>query len=202
MQARLFSYLDTQLTRLGGPNFTQLPINRPHCPVNDMLRDGMHQTAIHTGQAPYRPNSIDGGEPLVADADEGGYVTAPRRSRARRCGPTGVVRRPLLPAGDVLPQPDRRRAGPHRRGVHLRTRQVLRTSHQGTQLEVLANVDADLCEQVAIGLGLPAPKGKPPKDVIRLAGAFAGRRRTRARSPAARSESSPAPARTWPGSAS
>ena len=66
MQARLFSYLDTQLTRLGGPNFTQLPINRPHCPVNDMLRDGMHQTAIHTGLAPYRPNSIDGGEPRVA----------------------------------------------------------------------------------------------------------------------------------------
>src|SRR4029079_2117930 len=36
MQARLFSYLDTQLTRLGGPNFAQLPINRPHCPVNDI----------------------------------------------------------------------------------------------------------------------------------------------------------------------
>ena len=52
MQARLFSYLDTQLTRLGGPNFTQLPINRPHCPVNDMLRDGMHQTAVHTGLGP------------------------------------------------------------------------------------------------------------------------------------------------------
>ncbi len=78
LQARLFSYLDTQLTRLGGPNFTQLPINRPHCPVNDMLRDGMHQNAIHTGQAPYRPNSIDNGEPLVADADEGGYVQTPR----------------------------------------------------------------------------------------------------------------------------
>ena len=43
LQARLFSYLDTQLTRLGGPNFDQLPINRPHAPVNDMLRDGMHQ---------------------------------------------------------------------------------------------------------------------------------------------------------------
>src|ERR1700710_1827380 len=59
LQARLFSYVDTQLTRLGGPNFSQLPINRPHTVVNDMLRDGMHQTAIHTGQAPYRPNSID-----------------------------------------------------------------------------------------------------------------------------------------------
>ena len=55
MQARLFSYLDTQITRLGGPNFAQLPINRPHCPVNDMLRDGMHQTAIHTGDSGLSP---------------------------------------------------------------------------------------------------------------------------------------------------
>ena len=78
MQARLFSYLDTQLTRLGGPNFAQLPINRPHCPVNDMLRDGMHQTAIHTGMAAYRPNSIDGDEPIVADEKDGGYVQTPR----------------------------------------------------------------------------------------------------------------------------
>jgi Catalase/Catalase-related immune-responsive len=77
-QARLFSYLDTQLTRLGGPNFTQLPVNRPHCPVNDMLRDGMHQAAVHTGIAPYQPNSLDGGQPLPADAGQGGYVQAAR----------------------------------------------------------------------------------------------------------------------------
>ena len=76
MQARLFSYLDTQLTRLGGPNFSQLPINCPHAAVNDNLRDGMHQTAIHTGVAPYLPNSIDG-SPLVADAEHGGYVSVP-----------------------------------------------------------------------------------------------------------------------------
>ena len=43
-----------------------------------MLRDGMHQTAIHTGLAPYRPNSIDDGEPKVAGADEQGYVQTPR----------------------------------------------------------------------------------------------------------------------------
>ena len=49
MQARLFSYLDTQLTRLGGPNFSQIPINRPHAPVNDNLRDGFHQQAVHHG---------------------------------------------------------------------------------------------------------------------------------------------------------
>ena len=54
----MFSYLDTQLTRLGGPNFAQLPINRPHAAVNDNLRDGMHQTAVHEGVAPYLPNSL------------------------------------------------------------------------------------------------------------------------------------------------
>ena len=60
MAARLFSHLDTQLSRLGGPNFSQLPINRPHAPVNDNLRDGAHQSAMHQGLAPYLPNSIDG----------------------------------------------------------------------------------------------------------------------------------------------
>jgi hypothetical protein len=76
--ARLFSYLDTQITRLGGPNFAQLPINRPHCPVNDMLRDGMHQSVVHTGLAPYHPNSIDGDEPLLAGEKEGEYVQSAR----------------------------------------------------------------------------------------------------------------------------
>src|SRR4029078_8362641 len=46
LQGRLFSYTDTQLTRLGGPNFAQIPINRPHAPVNDMQRDGLQQDAI------------------------------------------------------------------------------------------------------------------------------------------------------------
>lgn len=70
LQGRLFSYLDTQITRLGGPNFAQLPINRPHAPVNDTLRDGMHQTAVHDGVAPYRPNSLDGGCPFTANPAE------------------------------------------------------------------------------------------------------------------------------------
>ena len=69
VQARLFSYVDTQLTRLGGPNFNQIPVNRTHAPVNDMLRDGFHQHAVHAGVAPYRPNSLDGGCPFTAGGD-------------------------------------------------------------------------------------------------------------------------------------
>ena len=88
LQARLFSYVDTQLTRLGGPNFDQIPINRPHAPVNDMLRDGFHQHAVHGGVAPYRPNSLDGGCPFHAGADDGAFVEAAARSPApRRAAP-------------------------------------------------------------------------------------------------------------------
>lgn len=65
LQARLFSYIDTQLTRLGGPNFAQIPINRPHTETNDMLRDGFHQHGVHEGVAPYKPNTLDGGCPLL-----------------------------------------------------------------------------------------------------------------------------------------
>ncbi|MGI8335696.1 catalase [Actinomadura scrupuli] len=66
LQARLFSYLDTQLIRLGGPNFTQLPVNRPIDPVRNHHRDGYHQTTIQRGQASYHPNSLSGGCPALA----------------------------------------------------------------------------------------------------------------------------------------
>jgi catalase len=78
MHARLFSYLDTQLTRLGGPNFAQIPINRPITEVNDNHRDGFHQHAVHRGRTPYLPNAVGGGCPFLADAADGGYEHIPR----------------------------------------------------------------------------------------------------------------------------
>ncbi|MET8009997.1 catalase [Streptomyces sp. NPDC005271] len=71
LQARNFSYLDTQLIRLGGPNFAQIPVNRPVAPVRTNHRDGYHQTAIHTGTN-YSPNSLGGGCPALAGPD--GYA--------------------------------------------------------------------------------------------------------------------------------
>ncbi|GIG68767.1 catalase [Phytomonospora endophytica] len=65
MQARMFSYLDTQLTRLGGPNFAQLPINRPLAPVANHQQDGFGQQSVRQGTANYHPNSIGGGCPVV-----------------------------------------------------------------------------------------------------------------------------------------
>ncbi|KAA0090869.1 catalase [Mycolicibacterium sp. P1-18] len=167
MQARLFSYLDTQLTRLGGPNFSQLPINRPRCPVNDMLRDGMHQTAIHTGQAPYHPNSVDDGEPIPADEDHGGYVQTPRRieGAAVRAQPASFDDHFTQPAMFYQSMTTLEKA----HIVEAFTFELGKVYEQAIkerQLAVLANVDADLCQQVAAGLGLPAPTGNPPADVV------------------------------------
>lgn len=166
MQARLFSYLDTQLTRLGGPNFTQLPINRPRCPVNDMLRDGMHQTAIHTGQAPYRPNSIDGGEPLVADTDEGGYVQTPRpvEGRVGRVAPASFDDH-FTQAAMFYRSLTKIEQDHIAEAFTFELGKCYEQAIKERQLEVLANVDADLCAQVASGLGLPAPQGQPPAEV-------------------------------------
>jgi catalase len=167
MQARLFSYLDTQITRLGGPNFTQLPINRPHCPVNDMLRDGMHQSAIHTGVAPYHPNSIDGDEPQPADEKHGGYVPSPRRIEGT------AVRAQPVSFDDHFSQATMfyRSLSPIEQAhvveaFTFELGKVYEQTIKERELQVLANVDTDLCEQVAEGLGLPAPKGKPAEDII------------------------------------
>ncbi len=58
LQGRLFSYLDTQLSRLGGPNFHQIPINRPKCPFANMQRDGHMQMEVPKGRGNYEPNTL------------------------------------------------------------------------------------------------------------------------------------------------
>ena len=73
LQARNFSYLDTQLIRLGGPNFAQLPVNRPVAEVHHHQRDGYGQHRIDRGEAAYHPNSIMGGCPHLAALGEGAY---------------------------------------------------------------------------------------------------------------------------------
>jgi catalase len=78
MQARLFSYLDTQLTRLGGPNFAEIPINRPIAPVHNHQQDGFHRRTVPTARAMYHPNSIENGMPALA-ARGAGFASVPQR---------------------------------------------------------------------------------------------------------------------------
>jgi catalase len=168
LQGRLFSYVDTQLTRLGGPNFSQIPINRPHAPVNDMLRDGFHQQAVHGGVAPYRPNSLDGGNPFPAGDAEHAFADLP----------VVVAEAPKIRANPVSFDDHYSQVrlfwlsmSPVEREHIIRayTFELGKCYEQAIkerQLQCLANVDPVLCAQVAAGLGLPAPEPSvPPADV-------------------------------------
>ena len=75
LQGRVFSYTDTQLHRLGGANFTQLPINRPLKDVHNTLRDGQFQHRVFQGNGHYTPNSLTMGCPHLAKMAEGGFTT-------------------------------------------------------------------------------------------------------------------------------
>lgn len=162
LQGRNFSYQDTQLTRLGGPNWTQLPINRPHVPVNDNHRDGFMQQGIPTGEAPYLPNRIDGGGPDTVDAEHGGYVTLPRHIEG------AAVRELSSSFDDHFSQA----------GMFYASLSPVEQTHvteaytfelgkcyerdvRERALLVLAKIDTELCEKVAQGLGLPVPDEKP-----------------------------------------
>lgn len=74
LQGRLFSYLDTQLLRLGGPNFAEIPINRPVCPFHNNQRDGFSRQRIDVGQVAYHKNSLAKNTPSTSTWKEGGYV--------------------------------------------------------------------------------------------------------------------------------
>ncbi len=160
LQARLFSYVDTQLTRLGGPNFSQLPINRPHAPVNDMLRDGFHQHADHVGVAPYKPNSLDGGCPFFAGSEDRAFtdlpVTVPEATKVREnpasyddhFSQTRLFWKSMTPVEQehiVL-------------AYTFELGKCYEQAVKERQLLALANIDAELCAAVAQGLGLPAPE--------------------------------------------
>jgi catalase len=77
LQGRIHSYLDTQISRLGGPNFHEIPINSPVAPVFNNQREGMHRQAIHRGRVNYEPNSLGGGSPNQAGVQ--GFSSFPER---------------------------------------------------------------------------------------------------------------------------
>lgn len=170
LQARLFSYLDTQLSRLGGPNFGQIPINRPHAPVNDMLRDGFHQHGVHPGVAPYRPNSLDGGCPFLAGADTSAFIEVPSvvaESTKVRAAPASyadhfsqvtMFYRSLSPVEQA-----------HVADAYtFELGKCYEEAIKERQLAALANIDAELCATVATGLGLnpPTPTTAPAEPAV------------------------------------
>jgi len=163
LHARLFSYLDTQITRLGGPNFTQLPINRPAAPVNDNLRDGYGQQAVHTGRTAYSPNTIGGGCPFATG--DAGYVHFPQPVEG-----TKARRRPQS-FDDHFSQATlfwNSLSGPEREhevgAFSFELSKVADPAIVARMVANLAEVDAELAGLVAANLGLTVSAGRPLGD--------------------------------------
>ena len=164
LQARNFSYLDTQLTRLGGPNFDQLPINRPRSPVNTTQRDGFAQQAVTEGIAPYNPNSLGHGCPFPAGA--AGYVHVPRdvagpRARVRAQSFSDHYSQATMFWASMSPVEQDHIVG----AFSFELGKCRREEIKDRTLANLANVSSVLVERVAANLGKPAPQGGPAGEV-------------------------------------
>ncbi len=171
LQGRLHSYVDTQISRLGGANFHEIPINAPVAQVHNNQRDGMHRQAIARGRVAYEPNSLGGGCPHQAGM--AGFVTAAAS---------------LAPAVGSKPQAtveDKVRGKPEKFADHysqaqlfFRSQTVAEKRHiiaafrfelsrvtvpaiRERMVSILVNIDPALAQGVATGLGMEVPAAQP-----------------------------------------
>ncbi len=159
LQGRNFSYLDTQLIRLGGPNFSQIPVNRPVADVHHNHRDGFGQQVIHPGTN-YFPNSLGGGCP--AHAGSGGGPGVFRHYAQRVDGEKIKVRSDSFQDHysqaalfwNSMSDWERRHIV---EAFRFELGKVGSVPVRERMVGNLAHVNGDLAAQVADGLGLPAP---------------------------------------------
>jgi catalase len=164
LQGRLFSYTDTQLIRLGSPNFHEIPINRPVAAVHNNQRDGHMRQTINTSRTSYEPNTIGGGCPMQAGARMGGFVSYPEpidAEKARRRGEKFFDH--FSQATLFYNSQSETEKGHIVQALRFELGKVEIPAIRERMVGMLVNVDRTLAELVAEGLGLPGiPKVEPP----------------------------------------
>src|SRR5690606_12623912 len=165
LAGRIHSYIDTQITRLGGPNFHEIPINSPLAPVHNNQRDGFHRQAIPRGRVSYEPNSLAGGCPFQAGAAQG-FVSVPARIQSQE--EQGKVRakpekfadhytQATLFYASQTPVEQAHIAAAFRFELSKVTVPAIRER----MVASLRNASEDLARQVAEGLGMELPDAMP-----------------------------------------
>ncbi len=159
LQGRLFSYRDTQLSRLGTTNHHQIPINKPIVPVHNNQRDGHMQSDIPKGKTAYFPNSLGGGCPHLAKIAEGGFESYQERIDGKK------IRARSESFSDHFSQP----------ALFYRSLKKWEQDHvaeaytfelgkctyphiQERMLWLISQIDENLAQKVAEGLGMDVPK--------------------------------------------
>jgi catalase len=161
LQARLFSYLDTQLNRFHSSNFTELPINRPVCPVHNFNGAGFMKTTVPKGKVNYFPNSIGGGLPSMAPENQGGYVHYQEKVEGHK------IRQRSASFSDHFSQAtlfwnSQTKAEQERivSALHFELGKVKRKEiRQRMVTDILNHISHELATRVAKGIGVDAPSG-------------------------------------------
>lgn len=159
LQGRLFSYLDTQLIRLGGPNFHEIPINRPIAPLHNNQRDGYMRQTINRGQTSYEPNSLRGGCPFQAGVDMSGFASYAERIDARKIRARSPSFFDHFSQAAMFFHSQTEVEQQHIiRALRFELGKVETPPIRERMLFLLAQVDRTLAERVAEGLGLSIPR--------------------------------------------
>lgn len=158
LQGRLFSYLDTQLIRLGGPNFHEIPINRPLAPVHNNQREGYHRMTIDRGRVSYFPNSLQGNAPHPASDAEGGYVhyaekVEGQKIRQRSDSFNDQYRQATLFWNSMSAAEKQHII----EAFHFEVGGVMDKQIKQRVVDMFNNVDGQLAVQIAVGIGATPP---------------------------------------------
>ncbi|HEX8017961.1 MAG TPA: catalase [Flavobacterium sp.] len=158
LQGRLFSYTDTQLTRLGGPNFHEIPINRSIAPVHNNQRDGFMRQEVNKGRVSYHPNSLGGGCPYQAQIAEGGFSSFNERIEAHKIRERSESFADHFGQAKLFFNSQTDVEKSHIvRALRFELGKVETTAIRVRMLGLLSQVDAQLAEKVALGLGASVP---------------------------------------------
>jgi len=160
LHGRIHSYIDTQISRLGGPNFHEIPINAPVAQVHNNQRDGMHRQAIHRGRASYEPNSLGGGCPF--QTGRMGFTSFPEHIQEDKVRGKAELfadhySQARLFWRSQTPVEQAHIVG----GFRFELTRVQTPMVRKRMLAMLANVDPILAAGVAGGLGMEVPDALP-----------------------------------------
>ncbi|MGM0636927.1 MAG: catalase [Pseudomonadota bacterium] len=160
LAGRIHSYVDTQITRLGGPNFHEIPINSPLAQVQNNQRDGLHRQSLHRGRVAYEPNSLAGGCPF--QAGNMGFVSFPEaisddkvRGKPKKFAEHYAQATLFFDSQTAVEK------------AHIAAAFRFELSKVGVpairerMLSSLVNVSRELAAEVAYGLGLGVPEAMP-----------------------------------------
>ncbi|PKM96360.1 MAG: catalase HPII [Firmicutes bacterium HGW-Firmicutes-1] len=173
LQGRLFSYLDTQLIRLGGPNFHEIPINRSVVPVHNNQRDGYHRMTIDQGTVSYFPNSMQNNTPTPVPSSQGGYEHYAEKVEGSKVRERNQSFANHFSQATLFWNSMSEIEKQHIiEAFHFEVGSVMDKEIKQKVVDMFNNVDGQLATQIALGIGAVSPQTPKPTESTTISSAL------------------------------